>query len=94
MKKLKHAKGISIYLEVQDVAEDEYGDPCPAGVEINFARSATIDSYEKAVAVFEVLIAMSEDDVKSLLTMKNEGLLDAKRTRIITQEEYATEYDE
>lgn len=85
-------KDIYLYFEVQDGAEDEEGNPCPAGMKVRVAKNVTMDAYIVLAAKFE---AVAATDKKALIHMLGlDDLFDADKLQFITREEYEQEYGE
>ena len=85
-------KDIYLHFEVQNIAEDEQGNPCPAGMKVCVAKSVTLEAYDMLAARFEALAATDERAVFHVL--KLDEILDVDKVRFITREEYERKYGE
>lgn len=83
-------KDVNLYIEVQDMAEDEQGNPCPAGVKVCIAKNVTMDAYTVLTAKLEAVAATDEKALMHILGLDN--MLDTDKLRFITHEEYEQEY--
>lgn len=78
------------YNEVQDMAEDEEGNPCPSGMKVCVAKNVTLEAYDILAAKFEALAATDERLLIHRLGL--DELFGACKLRFITREEYEREY--
>ncbi len=83
-------KDIYLHFEVQDMAEDEEGNLCPAGVKVCVAKSVTLEAYDTLAYRFEALAATDERAV--FYALKLDEILDVDKVRFITRKEYEREY--
>lgn len=74
-----------VYLEVNGLAEDEDGNPCEAGIKLDTGLVVDDDKYE------ELLSSIKLSDLAEFLQ-----LMEIKESdcRLISEEDYLTEYGE
>lgn len=79
-------KDIYLHFEVQDMAEDEEGNPCPSGMKV----CVTLEAYDILAAKLEALAATDERLLIHRLGLYE--LFGACKLRFITREEYERKY--
>lgn len=85
-------KNLAVYLEIDGLAEDEYGNPAPAGVEITLGEVSD-EIYDKYS--YDVLT----QNLNPYELLKNLGLVDTMNikedcVRVISPEYFVSEYVE
>lgn len=83
-------KQIRICLEIQGLAEDEYGRPCPAGLCITFGEVEEEKYIEKYSGFWELINSLNMEDVLEMVHLNK--IISVDNCRIITPEEYDQEY--
>lgn len=75
---------LRVCFEIDGLAEDEHGDPAPAGLDITFGEA------EKQVDYQELVQNISIDGVLKFVCL--DGIVRPEDVRIITPEEYDEKY--
>lgn len=76
---------LRVCFEIDGIAEDEHGNPCPAGLQIDSGESGLVIPYEK--------LAKSVN-LRGVLDFVGLKHIPVSAVRIITPEEYDREYGE
>lgn len=76
---------LRVCFEVDGIAEDEHGKPCPAGLQIDLGETSIAVPYDELAESI---------DIPGLLELAGLAFISVSDVRIITPEEYDEKYGE
>ena len=76
---------LRVCFEIDGIAEDEFGEPCPAGLQLDFGEATKDISYDELTKNIKI---------PRLLELACLGHIPTSDVRIITPEEYDEKYGE
>lgn len=76
---------LRVCFEVDGIAVDEHGEPCPAGLQIDFGETSKTIPYEELT---------KNINIPELLKVAGLSFISASDVRVITPEEYDEKYGE
>lgn len=76
---------LRVCFEVDGFAEDEHGEPCPAGLQLDFGEARKTIPYEELT---------KNINIPALLEVAGLAFISASDVRVITPEEYDKKYGE
>ena len=76
---------LRVCFEIDGIAEDEHGEPCPAGLQLDLGETSKTIPYEELV---------ENINIPELLRVAGLAFISVSDVRVITPEEYDEKYGE